>query len=330
MKKLLITLLVLASFALAQGQVVGPVSVTQIEGVTSDGEDVTLDVDTVKGAPVWDGVLNPTGKVVFQEAFMDTGTVGDTPISGAGTRMMWVPSKYSFRAGTVTGTDWDAGNIGNYSMAFGEDVEASGSNSTAFGKQTAATGAWSTAFGRYGTASGAYSTIFGNSGTASGDMGVAFGFQTRADLYSQVSHASGRFVSNGDAQYYRVVMRDTTQAATTKELYLDGYSRSERMVLQANRTVGFDGRVVAAVTSGADDNKTATYTINGLIQRVGNTTTLLWSNVTADYEHADIAAALDVTIAADDTNESLKITVTGKAASTIFWVAVIEAVELTG
>ncbi|MFA5211200.1 MAG: tail fiber domain-containing protein [Patescibacteria group bacterium] len=59
-------------------------------------------------------------------SFLVSGTTGDTPVSGAGTRMMWVPSKSAFRAGTVAGTEWNAGNIGLYSTAFGENNTAVG------------------------------------------------------------------------------------------------------------------------------------------------------------------------------------------------------------
>ena len=51
------------------------------------------------------------------------------PLEGAGTRMMWYPRKAAFRAGGISGTQWDAANIGAYSVAIGQDVRASGDNS---------------------------------------------------------------------------------------------------------------------------------------------------------------------------------------------------------
>ena len=67
-------------------------------------------------------------------SILSTGTTdGYTIPSGSGTRMMWVPSKTAFRAGSVTSTQWDSGNIGNWSVAFGLNGTASGDYSTHFG-----------------------------------------------------------------------------------------------------------------------------------------------------------------------------------------------------
>lgn len=45
-------------------------------------------------------------------------------VDGAGTRMMWYPSKAAFRAGYVDGNQWDSVNIGQYSAAFGYNCKA--------------------------------------------------------------------------------------------------------------------------------------------------------------------------------------------------------------
>ena len=52
---------------------------------------------------------------------------------GAGTRMHWYPRRAAFRAGQVTGTNWDDAQIGNHSFAAGNNPRASGNNSAAFG-----------------------------------------------------------------------------------------------------------------------------------------------------------------------------------------------------
>jgi hypothetical protein len=79
-----------------------------------------------------------------------------TPISGAGTRMMWIPSKAAFRTGTVEGTQWDDASIGIGSFASGINTKAGGSYSTAYGKNTTASGHASFASGGWSTASGAF------------------------------------------------------------------------------------------------------------------------------------------------------------------------------
>ncbi|MCB0522478.1 MAG: tail fiber domain-containing protein [Saprospiraceae bacterium] len=53
------------------------------------------------------------GAVLFE------GTTGATPVSGVGTRLMWIPAKAAFRAGKATGSEWDNANIGTESAVIG-------------------------------------------------------------------------------------------------------------------------------------------------------------------------------------------------------------------
>jgi len=127
---------------------------------------------------------------------------------GAGTRMLWFPAKGAFRAGIVYGTEWNHGNLGGYSVAFGSGTTASGyasfahgdgssaigDDSVAFGNTASAIGGASFAFGLFSTsigpgslafgsggyAGGQYSTAFGNGGYAYGDGSLAFGAFTSA------------------------------------------------------------------------------------------------------------------------------------------------------
>lgn len=90
-----------------------------------------------------------------------TGTTGTTPASGAGTRLMWIPEKEAFRAGSVDDTQWDDANIGNNSFAVGRDSKASGRNSTSIGNGNISSGAASLSTGAITTASGNTSSSFG-------------------------------------------------------------------------------------------------------------------------------------------------------------------------
>ncbi len=118
------------------------------------------------------------GSVLFD------GTTGATPMSGAGTRMMWIPAKKAFRAGMTTATQWDDVNIGNYSAAFGINTKATASTSFAAGSTAYATGVSSFAISTGTTASGLNSFAGGGGTTASGDYSFAFG-QTS---FAQASH----------------------------------------------------------------------------------------------------------------------------------------------
>lgn len=86
--------------------------------------------------------------------------------SGAGTRLMWIPKLAAFRAGTVSGSQWDIGNIGDLSVALGGlDNIASGLRSTVVGgKDNTAAGEGSVVLaGENNIVTGNYSAIAGGS-----------------------------------------------------------------------------------------------------------------------------------------------------------------------
>lgn len=132
--------------------------------------------------------------------FLAKGTInaGDVlTTSGAGARMIWYPRKAAFRAGEVSGTQWDDANIGFHSVALGHDSKATASgsialgysaiasnlNSIAFGDQTIASGQGSSAIGRWSHATGSNATAVGYDATASGDYSIAMGPGTIANGY---------------------------------------------------------------------------------------------------------------------------------------------------
>ena len=131
--------------------------------------------------------------------------IGAIPATGAGTRMMFYPSASAFRVGNVTGGQWDAANVGNYSFAGGQNTEASGDHSTAFGRETEAAGQYSVAIGDRTVADRTYSVALGHEAesnaigavaiggfvAANGAYSTAFGGFTRTA--SQYEFAAGAF-----------------------------------------------------------------------------------------------------------------------------------------
>ncbi len=99
------------------------------------------------------------GNAYFDGVILALGTAGATPVSGGGTRFMWIPAKKALRAGTAFGDGWDDANIGSNSVAFGEGAIASGAGSFAAGSQEGgagcvASGVGSISLGRATLASG--------------------------------------------------------------------------------------------------------------------------------------------------------------------------------
>jgi hypothetical protein len=73
------------------------------------------------------GNMLPSSKLHVSGGLFLEGDIGSVPVAGAGTRMMWIPEKKSFRAGTVNGTEWDVDSIGLYSTVVGGlDNQSSG------------------------------------------------------------------------------------------------------------------------------------------------------------------------------------------------------------
>ncbi|HYH83505.1 MAG TPA: tail fiber domain-containing protein [Longimicrobium sp.] len=141
----------------------------------------------VDGGALWGGVYDGDG----------SGT--GIPAEGAGTRMMWYPRKGAFRAGGINGTQWDAANIGDYSVAIGQDVRASASNAVAFGLRSTAAQQSSFAVGEDNTASGAASVAMGYHAHTNARQG-SFVFSDRSSvdtLRAGVNHSANWRVSGG-------------------------------------------------------------------------------------------------------------------------------------
>ena len=128
-----------------------------------------------------------------------TGTSGTIPTSGAGTRMMWYPAMAAFRAGYVSGTQWDDPNTGQYSVAIGYNTTASGQYSTAMGYGTTASNGSSTAMGTNTVASGGQSTAMVYGTTASSAQSIAMGNGTIASGGQSFAAGYGTTASNAQS-----------------------------------------------------------------------------------------------------------------------------------
>ena len=114
-----------------------------------------------------------------------------SPVSGPGTRMMWLPQKSAFRLGTVHNNDWNADSIGTWSTGIGYSTKAKGQFSLALGLQTSASGITSTAMGYNTTARGENAISMGSVTSALGANTTSIGFKTYAGSYGSV--AMGRY-----------------------------------------------------------------------------------------------------------------------------------------
>jgi hypothetical protein len=134
------------------------------------------------------------------------------------------------------------------------------------------------------------------------------------------SQASGFFAATGDAQSFEQTARQKTTTNTATELFLDG--ASERMTIPSGKAMHATVNIIGIKSDGS---ATAVYLRQVAIRNVAGTTSLVGSVNTIG---SDTAAGTSISITADDTNDALKIEVTGITSETWRWVARVEGVEV--
>lgn len=280
--------------------------------------------------------LQPKGTGAFYfGAEADGATTGGNP---RGARSVDLQLSRAAAANVVSGVDSFAAGANNtvsgqYAVAIGQGNTASQSNAFAGGTQNNASGNSATAFGSSNIASGQYALACGAANTASASQSVAFGFYSLANRQGQLSLANQRFAATGDAQAIHIVARRATTDATQSELTLDGASptgttitTSNRFILSASTTVTLDISVTARPSSGSCN---ASYKRRITAKRDGSNNSAIIGAVQTIGTDQEEDAAMDVTCDVDDTNDAIRVLVTGKAATNLRWVARIEGEEVS-
>jgi hypothetical protein len=198
---------------------------------------------------------------------------------------------------------------------------ASGAASIAIGNQNTSSSLYSTAIGIACTASAQNAVALGEVANATATHGFASGFAATADRVGQRAHAAGRFGIHR-SQYARFVCRRQTTNDTPATLFTDG--SSTRITIPTYTVLSFIAQITGIKTDGS---AVAKYIREGTIKNDNGTTSLVGSIITVGTDHED-SAGTDVAITADDTNNALQINVTGIAAETWRWTAVVQGVEI--
>jgi len=230
------------------------------------------------------------------------------------------------------------GASGTHGIALNKNAKATGYYGTAIGFSTVASGSNSFNIGAYGDASGQYSLALGDSNNASGyganaiggscnataDFAFALGRFASSSIYGKYSFASYRFAATGDAQGGQYVLKSDTTNATPEAMTTNNSSAgaTNQIVAATDTCIMFSGTIVAMQNGAADQGG---WEIKGLLKNDGGTTTLVNSNVQTFADGNSWAVALS----ADNTNNALKVQVTGEASHNIRWVANIQTSEVT-
>ena len=220
----------------------------------------------------------------------------------------------------ITGTATSvtiAGGTGNANSG------TSGTISGGDGNSVTATGA-TVSGGKDGTASGQYSHVPGGRecvASANHSSASGYGALSRA-LKGSRALAAEYASAAGDRQSREVTLNRQTTTDTFLSLTADGGSDSAGDIFQMpeDSLASLRWTVIGLKSDGS---KAARYTVDALVKRYTSTTTLVWSNVTADHED-------DATWDCQVATYSLGATVQAKGASgeTVNWCAKLESVEI--
>lgn len=133
------------------------------------------------GTPAPKARLHVTdSSVIFSAAGLANPAPGNVPVSGFGRRMMWYADKAAFRAGFVSGDEWDAARIGNYSFASGYGSEAVGQFGVSMGLNNKANASNSIAIGTNAVSTADHAISLGTVAFATNNGALALGYQSTA------------------------------------------------------------------------------------------------------------------------------------------------------
>lgn len=260
----------------------------------------------------------------------NSGNQGSQAVTGSGAMALggsYASGNDSFAAAIANNTS-SYGAKGGNSVAFGYQANVTALAGTAIGYQPSVTASGGVAIGYLAVASASDAKVFASDSGASASFATAFGLNSNSVIYGKQAYASGRFGTNGDAQFGNFVLRRGTTDATATVLTCNNSTATDtnQVILPNNSAYAFTGTVVARQQA-AGGTQSAAWKIEGLIRREGTaaSTTLVASTVTAISN----APGWTLALSADTTNGGLTITATGAAATNIRWVATVQTSEVT-
>jgi hypothetical protein len=221
-----------------------------------------------------------------------------------------------------------ARSTGYDSVAIGGTADASGSTSVALGSSASSSGSNTLALSYAASASGTYASAIGQLAVASGQTSFALN-AGRALTDGKLAYSSGVYISYGDNLYGLYVLRGATTSATPKALTCDlggaGAGLTNQLILPNSSAFTFTINVVARQKA-SEGTASAAWTITGLIRREATAaSTVLVTSTTTVISNVP---AWSIAVSADTTNGGLAVTVTGAAATNIYWVASAQTSEV--
>lgn len=207
---------------------------------------------------------------------------------------------------------------GPYSFVTGTYNNTSGQSAAAFGDRNTSSGANSMSFGNFCQATAENSFAAGTSSTSSARSGVALGENSVANRTGIVVTSCGGSAV-GESQNLLATFTGLTTGADLTECFIRS---TTRLTIPATRVM----HGIAIITgSKTDGSSVARFMRQFTIKNVAGTTSLVGSIITIGTDEAPSTTAVE--IAADDTNDALRIRTAGVASENWRWGVSIYASE---
>ena len=218
------------------------------------------------------------------------------------------------------------GAAGDDSIAIGPQASAASNYSIAIGNTASSGNAEAIAIGDTATASGNKSVALGVFARADTNYGMALGHYSRARRRGQQAFASGYFANQGDAQTGTYVLRGlTVDGTSTVVLTTDGgaASGSNQVVVETGAAMAFKVLIMGRQDSGGTESYMYEYT--GSVKNNSGTINVSSQLGVNFYSSSSVTK----TVAADNTNKALSISVVGRNGYNYRWVATVFTSEVS-
>jgi hypothetical protein len=223
--------------------------------VTGPQNNNTLDEAYDEGGPgAGRTIIADNGPVEVNgtDGVLVTGTIGagnQIGNPGAGVRMLFNPRTASFRAGSVTGANWNQANVGQYSFATGFNTRSSGVYSFSAGRNSYADDQYTIAVGDSARAENDYSVAIGHDVWSNGIEAFSLGARNHSRGQRSLTLGTG----NEAIGSYSMVIGDLSinkgnysYSMGHRDTILDSYSIAlgyrARAEGQGNIAIGYDVR----------------------------------------------------------------------------------------
>jgi hypothetical protein len=177
------------------------------------------------------------------------------------------------------------------------------------------------------SATGDNAVAIGSGAVATAEGGFAVGSGSSARIYGQQAFANGSFATAGDAQEGLYVLRNITTDNTLTELYLDGVTATESLVLPNDSVFTFDILVAARRTDATGGG--AAYRFVGVARKDATSGSITFIGTPSKTVIGETDNPWDAAVSVNTGNGSLRVRVTGQNAKTIRWVATVRTSEVT-